>query len=146
MKDVLLLVTNISENDVGTNWTSHLRGLETLFQAWNITSQCTWNFIWFLSLSQALQGKAKQVAPQERNLGYLNFSEYSRILKTQFCPPGHQTITLTKFHTAKQQHTETIDNWFERVTQYYKETDHEPQDSTLINAFIKGLCQKEQHK
>ena len=59
MKDVLHLITKISENDVGTNWTSHLRGLETLFQAWNITSQCTQNFIVFLNLSYALQGKAK---------------------------------------------------------------------------------------
>ena len=71
MKDVLCLVTKISENDVGTNWTSHLRGLETIFQAWNIPSQCTRNFILFLSLSQALQGKAKQVAPQERRSPWL---------------------------------------------------------------------------
>ena len=67
MKDVICLVTKISENDVGTNWTSHLWGLETLFQAWNITSQCTQNFILFPSLGQVIQGTARQVTPQEMN-------------------------------------------------------------------------------
>ena len=120
LNDIFHLAKKMSENNVVANWTSHFLGLETLFQAWGMTSQYFQNFTLFLSLSQPLQDNAKHVAPQERHLCYLDFSEYLKLLKKQIHLLGHQSIVLTKFYTAKQQNAETIDNWYERLTNYYK--------------------------
>ena len=81
MKDILHLAKKMSENNVVANWTSHVWQLETLFQAWGLTSQYFQNFTLFLSLSQPLQDKAKNVAPQGKNLCYLDLSQHSKLLK-----------------------------------------------------------------
>ena len=38
MKDILHLAKKMSENNVVSNWTSHIWQLETLFKAWGLTN------------------------------------------------------------------------------------------------------------